>query len=218
MIMQEYYKKRAREYEEIYHRDDPVRQKEQRLITEAVRQHFMGRNVLEIACGTGYWTRVLSQSAKLVIATDLVPEVIEIAQAKDYGCPVTFKIEDAYNLSFQAGEFNGALANFWFSHIPKKDIQSFFDGLHRVLENGSKIFIADNVNVPGVGGEFITKANDENTYKLRTLKDGSKELILKNYYTPEQLVSIFSKFDPSFFSKDVFYGKAFWYLAYTLKK
>jgi hypothetical protein len=43
------------------------------------------------------------------MATDLGEEVMEIAMAKEYGCPMTFKQEDTYSMSVQDGSFNGGL-------------------------------------------------------------------------------------------------------------
>lgn len=214
--MKEYYQQRAREYEGIYFREDPIRQKEQITLAEALQKFLKGKKVLEIASGTGYWTAYVSQTAKEITGTDISPEVLEIAREKTCQCPVTFKIEDAYKLSFPPQTFDGALANFWFSHIPKSRLEEFFTNLHRVLKKNSAIFIADNMYLPEYGGKLITKKGEQDTYKLRTLNDGSEHLILKNYYTPEDLQTFFKKFDPDFSSKNIFLGKNFWYVQYNL--
>lgn len=216
--MKKYYQQRAREYEGIYFREDPVRQKEQLALAEALQKFLKGKKVIEIASGTGFWTTYLSQTAKEIIGTDIAPEVLEIARQKAYKCPVTFKIEDAYNLSFAPKSFDGALANFWFSHVPKSKLEDFFTGLHRVLKKNSAIFIADNTYVPEYGGKLITKKGEQDTYKLRTLKDGSEHLILKNYPTPEDLQTFFKKFDPNFSANNIFYGKNFWFVKYNLSR
>ena len=41
--LEEYYCKRAEEYEAIYHRQDAVRQEEQRRIAAALKKHLAGR-------------------------------------------------------------------------------------------------------------------------------------------------------------------------------
>jgi len=215
--MDDYYRSRAEEYEEIYHRDDHVRQEEQRKIADTLKKIFKDRRVIEIACGTGYWTQFLSETAQSIVATDIVQEVLKIAKRKQYKCPVSFRTEDAYNLSFENGSFNGGLANLWFSHIPRNKIDSFLKGFHRVLQPLSRVFIADNVYIAGVGGELITKEGDENTYKLRILKDGSENLILKNYFSVKELIKIFDKHVEGFDIKNIFYGKCFWYVTYELK-
>ena len=51
---------------------------------------------------------------------------------------------DAYKLAFEENRFNAGLANFWFSHIPKKKINNFLLEFHRVLRPGSRVFITDS--------------------------------------------------------------------------
>ena len=61
-----YYRKRAKEYEQIYYRADPIRQEEQLRIISTIQTILKGRDVLEIACGTGFWTQFLSDTAKQI--------------------------------------------------------------------------------------------------------------------------------------------------------
>jgi len=109
------------------------------------------------------------------------------------------------------------MADFWFSHIPRDRIESFLADFHRLLESESMVVMADNIYVAGIGGEFVKKEGDVNTYKLRKLWDGSEHLVLKNYFSVDELVSIFAKHARGFDGKNVFYGKYYWYLYYRLK-
>ena len=211
----QYYSKRAQEYEKIYQRDDPIRQSEQSRISEEIKKIFYNKNVLEIACGTGFWTTFLSEKAKKIVAIDNNNEVLEIARYKNYICPVYFQVCDAYNLPFSACSFDGGLANFWFSHIPKDKIKLFLDGFHRVLSNKAIVFIADNVFNEGIGGKMVRDKGDNNTYKIRVLESGNQYKVLKNYYSEKELVNIFSK---SVNLLNMYFGNCFWYLCYDIKK
>jgi len=215
--MEEYYRKRAEEYEEIYRREDPVRREELRVLANALRKTLKGRKVLEIACGTEYWTQFLSEAAQSIVAIDVAQEMLEIAKRKHYECPVSFCKGDAYALAFKDGSFDGRLANFWLSHVPKSKIDFFMQGFHRIFRNCSKVFMADNVYIPGVGGALVAMKGKEDTYKLRKLKDGSEYLVLKNYFSSEELVEIFSRHDSGFDRENVFYGKFFWYVVYEVR-
>jgi hypothetical protein len=64
---------------------------------------------------------------------------------------------------------------------------------------------------------LITKKGDSNTYQLRRLRDGSEHLVLKSYFSVDDLMRIFGKYAQRFSRKNVFYGKYFWYLLYELK-
>ncbi|MDD5529444.1 MAG: class I SAM-dependent methyltransferase [bacterium] len=216
----EYYSKRVKEmenyYESIYHRDEPVRQGEQRDITKAIKKNFSGRKVLEVACGTGYWTTFLSEVAKSIVAIDSSEAVLTSAKSKTYKCKITFRKGNAYKLPFTEGEFDGGLANFWFSHIPKSKIKSFLNNFHRVLKDKAIVFMCDNIFNEGVGGKLINGGKgDNNTYKIRTLEDNKEYKILKNYYSEKQIVDILGK---NVSIVDIYFGKCFWYVCYEVKK
>jgi ubiquinone/menaquinone biosynthesis C-methylase UbiE len=210
-----YYAQRAAEYEKIYFRDDPQRQKEQSEIQSQIREVLLGLEIFEVACGTGYWTQFASETADRIVATDINDEVLEIAKQKNYSCPVLFENADAYSLPFEPNSFTGGLANFWFSHVPKNRIDEFLTGFHKLLKPGSPVFICDNVFVEGIGGELIRKEGDEDTYKLRTLKNGTRQEILKNYFSRKELFEIFQNYDHSFSEKNIVIGKCFWAVKYT---
>ena len=214
--MEEYYRRRAEEFEDVYSRADPARRAEIKLLSQAAQQALGGRRVLEVACGTGYWTQFVSESARGITATDSAEEVLNVARRKTYHCPVDFHLEDAYTLSFEAEMFDGGLANFWFSHIPKNKIDRFIAGFHGTLRPQSAVFLADNVLVPGVGGELLSRAGDDNTYRRRTLRDGSEHVIIKNYYSAEDLMAAFSQHVPGLSAANIFTGQYFWYIAYRL--
>lgn len=216
--MEAYYGARAQEYEEIYHRDEPTRQKEQTDIADTLKAVFQGRRVFEVACGTGYWTQFVAQTAALVVATDIGEEVLKVAKAtKVYLAPTNFVQADAFQLPFKQAAFDGGLANFWFSHLKKNEREKFLDHFHSRLRSGARVFIADNVFNEGVGGELITNQGDENSYKLRTLKDGTTSLIIKNYPRREELVSIFSKYAQNLGEANIYFGNHFWFVSYALK-
>ena len=76
----EYYARRAAEYDEIYAK--PERRADLAQLRNVVTRHFAGRRVLEVACGTGYWTELLTRSAASVVATDVSTGVLDFARAK----------------------------------------------------------------------------------------------------------------------------------------
>lgn len=54
--------------------------------------------------------------------------------------------------------------------------------------------MAENMLQEGVGGELIRKPGIEDTFKRRTLTDGSVHEVLKNYYDRSELEVLFSPF------------------------
>lgn len=212
LALREVYGRGAREYERIYQRDDPVRQSEQAELAAAIRELFAGRRVLELACGTGYWTRELAAAAQRVVAIDASQKMLGVAREKKLPADVVELREgDAYKLDEIAGDFDACLANFWFSHVPKARIAEFLDGLHRRLEPGAVVLMADNVYDSEVGGELFTQAGVTDTYKRRKLDDGAEYVVLKNYYNAERLAAIF---EPRSTELSIHSGRCFWWLRY----
>jgi ubiquinone/menaquinone biosynthesis C-methylase UbiE len=217
--MKEYYRRRAKGYdEELYQtRADLARQEELQSIADVSREALKARRVLDVACGTGYWTEIVSETARSIVGADIAKEMLEIARGKQFKCPVSFCRADVFNLPFKNVSFNGGMADFWFSHIPREKIESFLEDFHCLLESGSLVLVADNVYIAGIGGEFVKKEGDVNTYKRRKLGDGSEHLVLKNYFSSGELTEIFARHVRGFGRKNVFYGKYYWYLFYELK-
>ncbi|WNR44342.1 methyltransferase domain-containing protein [Paenibacillus roseipurpureus] len=215
LSMQAYYGARAEEYERIYHREDAEFQQELAMLAGVLTHQVKGRRVLEIACGTGYWSQIAAETAAQLVGVDIRPEVLHIAESKSWPKRnATFIEGDAYELSAIRGEFDFGLANFWFSHIPRNRIESFLQGFHARLGSGAQVLIADNVYVAGRGGELITREDSEDTYKRRELADGSMHEILKNYFSYEELNEIFRPLSEHL---RIFVGGSFWYVSYTVK-
>jgi len=212
--LQRYYRHKAQEYEQIYHRNDSVRQSEQGAIAAAIAESFCNRDVLEIACGTGFWTQIVAEVAQHIVAIDILPEMVTIARNKGLSPDkVDFCVGDAYTLQSVSGKFNAGLANFWLSHVPKARMDEFLRGFHERLTAGAIVFMADNVYVPRVGGELVTHIGNEDTFKLRELSDGSQYEVLKNYYGADQLDSILASRATDL---QVYVGRCFWWSSYRV--
>jgi len=178
--MKEYYAKRAAEYEDIYLK--PERQEDLFQLKAILSGSFSGGDVLEIACGTGYWTQFLAKTASSILATDINPEVLELARRKEYGaCNVSFALADAYSAGALDRQRNSAFHGFWWSHIPRQRIPDFLSVLHGKLRPGSKVVMIDNLFVEGSSTPISRRDDAGNTYQLRRLKDGSIHEVLKNF-------------------------------------
>lgn len=185
----EYYRRRAGEYEAIYAK--PERQADLLLLKKKVVEILKNARVLEIACGTGYWTEVISAAARAVTATDLAEEPMRLAQAKPYEKRnVSFSTADAYALPELPGRFDAAFAGFWWSHVPRERIAEFLASLHARLEPGARVLLLDNLYVSGSSTALSEVDAAGNTYQLRTLADGSGFRVMKNFPSPEELTNV----------------------------
>lgn len=214
--LSEYYNRRAEEIEKIYVRDVPQQQKEQDKIARRITDIFSGKNVLEVACGTGYWTQIAAKSADKITAIDVSEEMLKIALQKNISREkVRFLQADVYDLTSIQSEYDAGLAMFWLSHVPIARLKDFLDVFHSKLENNSIIFMADNNYIEGIGGELIHSEAEPDTYKIRTMEDGSIFKVLKNYYTANDLARLF---DPHAEDMKIHFGKYFWSVEYRLKR
>jgi ubiquinone/menaquinone biosynthesis C-methylase UbiE len=181
-----YYSQRAFEYERIYAK--PERQEDLSRLRDHLGSFFQGDHVLEVACGTGYWTEVVARSAHSIFATDITEKVLAIAKTKDFGgAAVEFHKADAYALPKFDGLFNAGFGAFWWSHIPKARIQEFLTNFHSHLEPGAKVAFIDNRYIEGSSTPIFRAGEDGDTYQMRTLQDGKLHKVLKNFPSPEEL-------------------------------
>ncbi len=182
-----YYAQRASEYERVYQK--PEQQPELEQLRDIVERTFSGTDVLEVACGTGYWTEILARSASSVVATDLTEEVLALARAKNLGSKVTLQQEDAYSLPRFSQHFNAGLVAFWSSHIPRARLRSFISGFHRALDPGAKVIFIDSMYGEGTSTPTSRTSEDGDTYQIRKLDNGSTHEVLKNFWTQAELVA-----------------------------
>lgn len=78
-----YYRERAKEYEQIYEWRDPNRKKEQDNLVEEVKESLRGKRVLDIGCGSGYWTKIYSEVAEHIVSIDINQSVLETLRVKN---------------------------------------------------------------------------------------------------------------------------------------
>ena len=183
--MEAYYAKRAREYDDVYLK--PERQSDLRLIEGWLPPRFAGASVIEVACGTGYWTQFVAPVATRVVALDPSPETLEIARSRVTSSTASFVTGDAYALSPSLGSFSAAFAGFWFSHVPIGRRREFLGSLAALLRPGARVVFLDNRFVDGSSSPISDTDAEGNTYQLRKLRDGSTHRVLKNFPTLGEL-------------------------------
>jgi ubiquinone/menaquinone biosynthesis C-methylase UbiE len=186
--LQSYYASRASEYDRVY--EKPERQADLRAIEQWLASAMRDEAVLEVACGTGYWTRFIASGATSVLAIDSAPEPLRLAEARLQSSGVAFEVADAYALPRGSARFTAAFAGFWFSHVPLERQVEFLLGLNAALQPGAKVVLLDNRFVEGNSTPLSEPDEAGNTYQLRKLSDGSTHRVLKNFPSEDQLRSL----------------------------
>ncbi|GHC71309.1 hypothetical protein GCM10007320_06200 [Pseudorhodoferax aquiterrae] len=209
--MQDYYAARAREYDRIYAK--PERQDNLRRMESWLPGVLAGRRVLELACGTGYWTRFYAAAAQSVLGIDSAQQTLDIARAR-LPSSVQLLQGDAYRLPQFDAPFDAAFAGFWWSHIPQRRIAGFLHGLHAALQPGARVVFMDNRFVPGSSTPVAERDADGDSFQLRTLDDGSVHRVLKNFPSAEALLAAVEPFAAQ---ASYHQWRFFWALEYTLR-
>jgi ubiquinone/menaquinone biosynthesis C-methylase UbiE len=211
--LEAYYARRAREYERIYAK--PERQDELAWLRSRIPALFEGRRVLEVACGTGYWTQFIARKAAHVVACDINEPVLEVAREKKLPPErVEFLCADAFCLEGVPADCDAAFAGFWWSHVRKADLPRFLRGLAARLGPGATVAILDNTYVEGSSTPISRRDAEGNTYQVRTLLSGETHEVLKNFPTPVELAEVIRPYAREAHLEDITY---YWLLVLRLK-
>lgn len=191
-----YYKARAVEYDDWYLRQgryDYGKSWNTKWFTEvqelkAILKQFNPQGkVLELACGTGWWTEELIRYADSITAVDAVSEVIEINRRKLHSSKVEYLQADIFNFHPKSHYYDVVFFSFWISHIPEEKFIDFWQMVSLGLKPTGRVFFIDNLQSEKaiMSGRPLQKT--EVTVSIRELKDSSKFKVIKIFYLPKDL-------------------------------
>jgi SAM-dependent methyltransferase len=183
-----YYAERAPEYDDWWHRrgryelepDALVRWQADVAEAEAALEQFAPRGrVLELAAGTGIWTRQLVRLAERVVAVDANAETLAL------NTPEAERVEaDLFEWRAEE-EFDLVFFSFWLSHVPEERFDEFWQTVRAALAPGGRVFLVDS----GAGDTAHTGTDQADDEETRTLADGRAFRIVKRRWRPEQLAA-----------------------------
>ena len=99
-----------------------------------------GMGVLELGCGTGYFTRELARSGADIVAIDVSPELLEIAEAD---CPaenVRYEAQNACALTYPSDVFDSVVGSSILHHL---EINEALREIYRVLKPSGTIYFTE---------------------------------------------------------------------------
>lgn len=177
-----YYAQCVNDCESMY--AQPERQAELKVLRERIADLLRGRHVLEIACGSGYWTAQMAQSASSILATDLCPELIAEAEKKNLPADkVQFTLAKAGNLPLNdaAQPFSACFAGFFWSHVKREEQAALLQQLREKYGKNLLLVMVDDVYVEGGSAPVARTDQEGNTYQMQTLANGDRYELVKNY-------------------------------------
>ncbi len=191
----EYYRARAPEYDEWffrlgrYDRGEPHRRawfSEVSQVEAALGEARPQGRVLELACGTGLWTRHLAEMPASVAAVDASGEALELNQRRVGSSKVHYVCADLFD--WEPGEtFDFIFFGFWLSHVPAERFDWFWSRVRGALGTNGRAFFVDNARNPEIAaanhqipavGSFVME---------RRLNDGRQFRVVKVFYEPAPL-------------------------------
>ncbi len=92
--------------------------------------------ILELGCGTGYFTRELVKLKVHVTAIDISPELIEVAKSEIKSENVSFEVQNAYEMTYGSNQFNAVIGSSVLHHL---EIEKAVTEIFRVLKPGGMI-------------------------------------------------------------------------------
>jgi 2-polyprenyl-3-methyl-5-hydroxy-6-metoxy-1,4-benzoquinol methylase len=97
-------------------------------------------SVLELGCGTGYFTREVARSGANVVAIDVSPDLLEVAKANCSAPNVHYEIQNAYALSYPDAVFDSVVGSSVLHHL---EIEEALREIYRVLKLGGTIYFTE---------------------------------------------------------------------------
>ena len=175
------------QYDDLQHDYDgaekrPSRQLEQQTVRSVLQPIIRDARVLELACGSGFFTyRLVEWGAKSVMAIDVSSKMIEaakhrgrIAHSSSTGS-VEFQLGDCFKpVLFDGGSFD-LIVYVWVPIPDKKSLTDLFKTIHLNLKKGGKL-VAVTSPVTNDPEKLVQAARDARPY--RSAKSG---IFVKDY-------------------------------------
>jgi SAM-dependent methyltransferase len=193
-----YYRARAPEYDEWFHRHGRYDRGEDRNAAwhaelEQVRGWLLALrlahlDVLELAPGTGLWTEVLLDAGATVTAVDAAPEMLDALRRRCVGPRLTALRADLFHWS-PPRRFDAAVACFFMSHVPDERFDTFLGLVASSLRPGGCAFLLDGLREATSTARDHVLGEDGAQTMLRRLDDGRTYEIVKVFRSDDELVS-----------------------------
>ena len=116
----------------------------QALVRKLHEEHDL-KEVIELGCGTGRFTKEIAGNAKHIVTTDLSDEMLEVARIRLSSFPnVTVQKADCCRTSFRSAIFDTVfMVNL--IHVLENPSDALRES-YRILRNGGKLLIASGTN------------------------------------------------------------------------
>ena len=191
-----YYEDRAPVYEQLWRRQGRYdlggefneRWFRETAALEAAVPDTAGLRVLELACGSGVWTRHLAPAARRLVAVDASPAMLARNREAVADTRVEYVEADLFAWSPVGETFDLIAFGFFLSHVPPDRFATFWTALRSWLVPGGRVWFCDDVAGPDrpYSGNVVEGVPIANT---RSFDTDEVYRIVKVFWHPRDLES-----------------------------
>lgn len=183
-----YYAERAPEYDDWWHRRGRYELEPGALarwradvaeVESGLTAFAPGGAALELAAGTGIWTRRLLRLADRIVAVDANAETLAL------NTPEADLVQADVFEWRPTERFDLVFFSFWLSHVPEERFGEFWSLVRAALVPGGRVFLVDS----GAGDTAHTGSDQADGEETRSLADGRTFRIVKRRWPPDELTA-----------------------------
>ena len=161
------------------------------MVRERIGKEAALGKVAEFGCGTGFYTLALAAKADCVVATDISPGMLAVAQERVKASHVKFQIEDCQRTSLPAEAFDTAFMSLV---IHFTDPEKTLAEMRRTLKPGGTLIIS-NLDVDALRGLDLIRCWIRVIYRgLTGYRMKPPKGFGKNVMSEKQLCDLLGKF------------------------
>jgi SAM-dependent methyltransferase len=190
-----FYRARAPEYDQWWQRrgrydcgpDDAAEWDRQvELVVQAVDKFGPVGDVLEVAGGTGWWSKHLAKTAQRLTVLDSSTETLRINRERVGRPEVNYVVADVFD--WQPDQrYDTVFFSFWLSHVPRNLFERFWALVGLCLRPDGRAFLIDNRRDPTRAAQDPYIFDEADDVQRRRLNDGSEHRVVKVFYEPDEL-------------------------------
>lgn len=193
-----YYRKRAGEYDEWWFRTgrydhgaelNAAWAADAAEVETALARHLDAtrpQRALELACGTGLFTRLVASRVGHLLALDASPEVQAINRVRVAAANVEYALADLFVWQ-PAAHYDFVFMSFWLSHVPDDRFDEFWAKVDAALADGGTAYVIDSGWDLTSSAKNHVRPDREAGVAARKLNDGSEYRIVKVFHEPGAL-------------------------------
>ena len=144
------------------------------------------QSALELACGTGLFTRRLAPRIARVTAIDASREVLAINRARVVADNVRYVEADLFEWRPRE-RYDVVFFSFWLSHVPEERFAAFWETVAAALAPGGAAYLIDSAFEPTSTAKNHELPGRTAGMVTRKLNDGREFRIVKVFWDPQAL-------------------------------